>query len=103
MNEDSDETDHFEKGLQVPKSVLDGCLASFTAADDARIKGSTQFFDVAVNMTLLCRHDRALFTVNINTAGEGQHFILATLAKLFEHLPPTVGVHFLYDIGCQLH
>ncbi|KAE9387002.1 hypothetical protein BT96DRAFT_838301, partial [Gymnopus androsaceus JB14] len=103
VNEDSDKTNHFEKGLQVPKSVLDGCLASFTAADDACIKGSTQFFDVTANMTLLCRHDHALFTVNINMAGEGQHFVLATLAKLFEHLPPTVGVHFLYNIGCQLH
>ncbi|KAE9405467.1 hypothetical protein BT96DRAFT_988503 [Gymnopus androsaceus JB14] len=86
VNEDSDKTNHFEKG-----------------ADDTRIKGSTQFFDVTANMTLLCCHDHALFTVNINTAGEGQHFVLATLAKLFEHLPPTVGVHFLYDIGCQLH
>ncbi|KAE9388805.1 hypothetical protein BT96DRAFT_947343 [Gymnopus androsaceus JB14] len=102
VNEDSDKTDHFEKGLWVPKSVLDGCLASFTAADDACIKGSTQFFDVTANMTLLCHHDRALFTVNINTAGEGQHFVLATLTKLFEHLPPTVGVHFLKCIGYGL-
>ncbi|KAE9390215.1 hypothetical protein BT96DRAFT_833782 [Gymnopus androsaceus JB14] len=54
-------------------------------------------------MTLLCCHDRALFTVNINTAGQGQHFVLTTLAKLFKHLPLTVGVHFLYNIGCQLH
>lgn len=102
-NEVPDETDHIEEGLRVPKSVLDGCHASFTAADDARIKGSTQFFDVTANMTLLCRHDRALFTVNINTAGEGQHFVLAILATLFEHLPSTVRVRCLYDIGCQLH
>ena len=92
-----------EEGLQVLKSVLDGCHASFTAADDAHIKGSTQFFDVTVNMTLLCGHDRALFSVNINTAREGQHFVLTILVKLFEHLPPTVAVRFLYDIGCQLH
>ncbi|KAE9385762.1 hypothetical protein BT96DRAFT_840293 [Gymnopus androsaceus JB14] len=35
-------------------------------------------------MTLLCRHDRLLFTVNMNTPGEGQHYVLALLAKLFE-------------------
>lgn len=87
----------------MPKSILDGCHASFMAADDAHIKGSTQFFNVTANMTLLCCHDHALFTVNINTAGEGQHFVLAILATLFEHLPPTVRVCCLHDIGCQLH
>lgn len=101
--EGGDEEVCIETGLWVPKSVLDGCLASFTAADEARIKGSTQFFDVTANMTLLCRHDRALFTVNINTAGEAQHFVLAIIAKLFEHRPSTIKVRFLYDIGCQLH
>ncbi|KAE9391440.1 hypothetical protein BT96DRAFT_832067, partial [Gymnopus androsaceus JB14] len=98
-----DEQDHCEEGLRVPKSVLDGCLASFTAADEARIKGSTRFFDVTANMTLLCRHDRPLFTVNMNTPGEGQHYVLALLAKLFENLPHDTIVRFLYDIGCQLH
>ncbi|KAJ3825201.1 hypothetical protein F5880DRAFT_1478695 [Lentinula raphanica] len=100
---DEQDQDHFEEGLRVPKSVLDGCLASFTAADEARIKGSTRFFDVTANMTLLCRHDRPLFSVNIDTAGEGQHFVFALLSKLFENLPPHVEVRFLYDIGCQLH
>lgn len=38
-----DELDHCEEGLRVPKSVLDGCQASFTAADEARVKGSTHF------------------------------------------------------------
>ncbi|KAJ3743316.1 hypothetical protein EV360DRAFT_90237 [Lentinula raphanica] len=72
-------------------------------ADEARVKGSTRFFDVAANMTLLCRHDRPLFSANIDTAGEGQHFVFALLSKLFENLPPHVEVRFLYDIGCQLH
>ncbi|KAJ3978579.1 hypothetical protein F5890DRAFT_1422496, partial [Lentinula detonsa] len=96
------EEDYYEDGLQVPKSVLDGCLASFTAADEARVKGSTRFFDVTANMSLLCRHDRPLFTTNMTTAGEGQYYVLALLAKLFEHLPPHTVVKVLYDIGCQL-
>ncbi|KAJ3833055.1 hypothetical protein F5878DRAFT_507220, partial [Lentinula raphanica] len=102
-DDDGQEQDHCEAGLRVPNSVLDGCLASFTAADEARIKGSTRFFDVTANMTLLCRHDRPLFSVNIDTAGEGQHLVFALLSKLFEHLPSHVEVRFLYDIGCQLH
>lgn len=102
-DDETEDHDHFENGLRVPKSVLDGCLASFTAADETRIKGSTCYFDVTAIMTLLCRHDRPLFSVNIDTAGEGQHFVFALLAKVFEHLPPNVEVCFLYDIGCQLH
>lgn len=102
-NEEGDaDADRFEEGLRVPKSVLDGCLASFTAADEARVKGSTRFFDVTANMTLLCRHDRPLFTTNMTSAGEGQYYVLALLAKLFEHLPPHTVVKVLYDIGCQL-
>lgn len=101
--DEAEDHDRFENGLRVPKSVLDGCLASFTAADETRVKGSTRYFDVTANMTLLCRHDRPLFSVNIDTAGEGQHFVFALLAKVFEHLPQNVEVRFLYDIGCQLH
>ncbi|KAJ3817231.1 hypothetical protein F5880DRAFT_1631011 [Lentinula raphanica] len=74
-----------------------------TQEDDHIEDGSTRFFDVTANMTLLCRHDRPLFSTNIDTAGEGQHFVFALLSKLFEHLPPHVGVRFLYDIGCQFH
>ncbi|KAF9070196.1 hypothetical protein BDP27DRAFT_1362776 [Rhodocollybia butyracea] len=95
--------DHLEGHLQVPKSVLDGCLASFTAADETQTKGSTQFFDVTANMTLLCPHDCPLFSMNMTTAGEGQHYVLVLLGKLFEHLPPDFFVCLLYDIGCQLH
>ncbi|KIK60623.1 hypothetical protein GYMLUDRAFT_139042, partial [Collybiopsis luxurians FD-317 M1] len=50
----SDEVDHLEDGMQVPKSILDGCLASFTVADKAQVKGSTQFFDVMAQMAILC-------------------------------------------------
>ncbi|KIK64666.1 hypothetical protein GYMLUDRAFT_141185, partial [Collybiopsis luxurians FD-317 M1] len=50
----SDEVDHLENGMQVPKSILDGCLASFTVADEARVKGSTQFFNITAQMAILC-------------------------------------------------
>ncbi|KIK51700.1 hypothetical protein GYMLUDRAFT_181113 [Collybiopsis luxurians FD-317 M1] len=39
----------------------------------------------------------------MNTPGEAQHYTLALLVKLFEHLPLSVIVQILYDIVCQLH
>ncbi|KAG6913379.1 hypothetical protein DXG01_007271 [Tephrocybe rancida] len=60
--------------LRVPKSALDGCKSGFTAADDARVKASTQFFDDTALMALLCRHDRVLWIVNMCSADEKQHY-----------------------------
>ncbi|KIK66323.1 hypothetical protein GYMLUDRAFT_157694, partial [Collybiopsis luxurians FD-317 M1] len=84
--------DHLEDGMQVPKSILDGCLASFTVADEAQVKGSTQFFDVTAQMAILCHQDCSLWVVNMNTPGEAQHYTLALLVKLFKHLPLSVIV-----------
>ena len=68
----------------------------------ARVKSSMCFFDVTGNMTLLCHHDCSLFMVNMTTPGEAQYYVLALIAKLFEHCPPQTMVKVLYDIGCQL-
>jgi hypothetical protein len=97
------EEDGYEGSMKVPKSVLDGCLESFTAADEKREKASTQFFSDTGLMGLLCRHDRVLWLVNMTSAGERQHYVFALLHKLFEHLPPWMTVGLLYDIGCQIH
>jgi hypothetical protein len=51
---------------------------------------------------LLCRHDRVLWIANLTSAGEKQHYALALLDCLFQHLPPQMTVGLLYDIGCQL-
>ena len=91
-NSSNEHDDHFEGSMHVLKLTLDGCLASFTAADEACIKGSTKFFDVTANMMLLCCHDRPLFSVNMNTSSEGQHYTLALVATLFDHLPPDFTV-----------
>jgi hypothetical protein len=95
--------DGYEFGLKVPSSVLNGCNESFVAADEKREKASTQFFSVTGVMALLCRHDCVLWTVNMTSAGEKQHYVVALLERLFEHIPATVTVGVLYDIGCQLH
>ncbi|KAL0574854.1 hypothetical protein V5O48_007108 [Marasmius crinis-equi] len=100
--EGEEEDDGYEGAMKVPRSALDGCEASFTAADERREKASTQFFDCTALMALLCRHDRVLWIANMTSAGEKQHYVLALVEKLFEHLPPGFKVGLLYDIACQL-
>ncbi|KAG1719711.1 hypothetical protein EDB19DRAFT_1898645 [Suillus lakei] len=56
--------DHYEEGMHVPVSVLNGCGESFVAADEKREKASTCL------MALLCRHDRVLWPANLTSAGE---------------------------------
>lgn len=97
------DNDHVEDGMQVPVSVLDTCGESFIAADEKRVKASTQFFADTGLMALLCRHDRVLWLANMTTAGEKKYYALALLEQLFKNLPTTATVGLLYDIGCQLH
>ncbi|KAG1896097.1 uncharacterized protein F5891DRAFT_1130422 [Suillus fuscotomentosus] len=94
--------DCYEEGMCVPVSVLNGCGDSFIAADEKREKASTRFFTDTGLMALLCRHDRVLWVVNLTSAGEKQHYALALLDRLFEHLPAQMTIGLLYDIGCQL-
>ncbi|KAG6825042.1 hypothetical protein H0H92_005020 [Tricholoma furcatifolium] len=100
------EDDRFEKSvrgsLRVPKSVLDGCEESFTAADSRRIKASTQFFDETALMGVLCRHDIVLFLASMRSSGEKQHYAIALIEELFQHLPPDFRIGLLYDIGWLL-
>ena len=94
--------DSYEPGMKVPVSALEGCLASFIAADERRTKASTQFFADTGLMAMLCRHDHVLWIVNLTTAGEQQYYALALIKELFLHLPSSMTVGILYDIGCQL-
>ena len=98
-----DQGPDYEPNMRVPASVLDECNDSFVAADVRRIKASTVFFADTGLMGLLCRHDRVLWLANMTSAGEKQHYALALLQKLFEHIPPSMRIGVLYDIGCQLH
>ncbi|TFK59700.1 hypothetical protein BDN72DRAFT_780383 [Pluteus cervinus] len=97
------EEDATETGMKLPSSVLDGCEASFTAADERCEKASTQFFEDTGLMALLCSHDRVLWLVNMRSAGEKQYYMLALLEMLFQHLPLDAIVGFLYDVSCALH
>jgi hypothetical protein len=97
------DTAHDEAPPTVPAAVLDECQKSFKAADENQQKASTKFFADTGLMALLCRHDRVLWLVNMVSAGERQHYAIALILRLFKHLPESVTVGILYDIGCQLH
>ena len=100
----SEEDDGYEHdSLRVPRSVLDGCNDSFLAADESREKASTQLFDVTGLMSLICRHDRVLWVVNVKSAGEKQHYVLVLIEMLFQHVPRCWTFGLLYDIACQIH
>jgi hypothetical protein len=89
--------------MKVPTSVLNDCGDSFKAADEKREKASTKYFIDTGLMALLCRHDRVLWLVNMVHAGERQHYALALIQRLFQHIPHEMTVGVLYDVGCQLH
>ncbi|KAJ7589950.1 hypothetical protein C8J56DRAFT_783748 [Mycena floridula] len=98
-----EETDGYVGNMKVPISILKGCEESFTAADERRVKASTQFFSDTGLMALLCRHDRVLWLANMTSAGERQYYALALIYILFLHLPAHIIVGLLYDVACILH
>ncbi|KZV86779.1 hypothetical protein EXIGLDRAFT_621460, partial [Exidia glandulosa HHB12029] len=62
---------------RVPDHVLDECEESFLAAQEKVAKASKNYYSETGLMALLCRHDRVLWTVNLTTPGERQHYALA--------------------------
>ncbi|KAJ7117053.1 hypothetical protein C8R44DRAFT_627243 [Mycena epipterygia] len=101
--EPEEEEDAYEHPqLRLPRSVLDGCEASFKAADEKREKASTEFFEDTAIMALLCRHDRVLWLVNMHSAGEKQFNVLALIETFYQHLPHWTVVGLLYDVACAL-
>ncbi|KAJ6525150.1 hypothetical protein B0H19DRAFT_971441 [Mycena capillaripes] len=98
VEEEEDGYEH--ERLLLPRSVLDGCEASFKAADEKRQKASTEFFEDTALMALVCRHDRVLWVANMHTAGERQFYVVALMYTLFQHLPHDIRVGLLYDVAC---
>lgn len=95
--------DAIEGNMKLPTSILNGCEGTFIAADENRDKASTKFHIDTGLMALLCRHDKAIYTVNMKTAGEKQFYFLTLLDRLFQEIPTWTTIGVLYDIGCQSH
>ncbi|KAF9518170.1 hypothetical protein BS47DRAFT_1278079, partial [Hydnum rufescens UP504] len=51
---DHPEDDTVEPGLHAPNSTYDACRQSFIAADEDRVKASTQYFEDTGVIALLC-------------------------------------------------
>ncbi|KAJ7462893.1 hypothetical protein FB451DRAFT_1341052 [Mycena latifolia] len=99
---DEEEEDGYNHPLlRLPRSVMDGCEASFKAADETHEKASTRFFEDTAIMGLLCRHDRVLWLVNMHSTGEKQFYVVVLLETLFQELPPDIRVGLLYDVVCS--
>ncbi|EJD42054.1 hypothetical protein AURDEDRAFT_45402, partial [Auricularia subglabra TFB-10046 SS5] len=81
---------------------LDECEQSFIAAQEKVTKASKNYYSDTGLMALLCRHDRVLWVVNLDSPGERQHYALALLRKLAQELPDDWNIGVLYDIACQL-
>ncbi|KAJ6630057.1 hypothetical protein B0H10DRAFT_2172881 [Mycena sp. CBHHK59/15] len=97
---EEEEDGYGHERLLLPRSVLDGCEASFKAADEKQQKASTEFFEDTAHMALVCRHDRVLWVANMHTVGERQFYVVALMYTLFQHLPHDIRVGLLYDVAC---
>ncbi|KAF9510272.1 hypothetical protein BS47DRAFT_1300358, partial [Hydnum rufescens UP504] len=96
------EDDTVEPGLHAPNSTYDACRQSFIAADEDRVKASTQYFEDTGVIALLCRHDIPLAVASMWTAGEKQFYVFALLDTVLKHVPSHWRIGALYDIGCQM-
>ncbi|KAJ7718393.1 hypothetical protein B0H14DRAFT_3521703 [Mycena olivaceomarginata] len=96
-----DEEDGYEYSrLPLPRSVLDGCEASFKVADEKREKASTEFFEDTGLMGLFCRHDRVLWLVNMHSAGEKTILRYRSPGNLLPAHPSRHPRRLLYDVAC---
>ncbi|KAJ7873548.1 hypothetical protein B0H14DRAFT_3438323 [Mycena olivaceomarginata] len=98
---DEDEDGYEHEDLLLPRSVLDGCEASFKAADEKREKASTDFFEDTALMALVCRHDRVLFLANMHSAGEKQFLCDCSRGDFIPAHPPRHRCGLLYDVACS--
>ena len=88
---------------KVPDAAIDECQDSHEAADGRKEKTSGEQFDDRGLMSIVCRHDIALFFANIDSPGEQQKYAVALVEHLYSFLPDIATVVVLYDVGCVLH
>jgi len=100
---DGEKEDKRIGNMRVALSYLAQCGESFLAADEKREKASTAHYSETGVMAMLCRHDKVLYTVNMTSAGEKQHYGLTLITRLFAEVPAHIRIGLMYDIGCQIH
>ncbi|KAI7948778.1 hypothetical protein MJO29_010443 [Puccinia striiformis f. sp. tritici] len=85
-----------------PEDKRDRCTESHKAADDKRNESTWKGCDDTGLMGACCRHDAAIYMVNINKSGERRCYPMALLEKIIKNVEPDRKVGVLYDIGCSL-
>ncbi|KAF7326957.1 hypothetical protein MVEN_02589900 [Mycena venus] len=88
--------------LSIPQDVIDGCEATFEAANEKTQKGDSKRYDASGIFLMTCRHGQIIFFCNIYTPGEQQRYIVASLEELARHLPSQATILQAYDIGCVI-
>ena len=88
------------KFVKVPTEAIDGCEASFEAANEKQVKSNEKRFDDTGLMALVCRQDVPLYLCNITTPGEPQKYFIALLLWLMLHTPAATTFTTFYDVNC---
>jgi hypothetical protein len=78
------------------------CGDTWTAANENKKTADPKRYDASGIFAMTCRHSQVLFLANIDTPGEQQHYLIALLEELKEHLPEAATVLQAYDIACVL-
>jgi hypothetical protein len=87
----------------VPNEAVDGCKETWDAANEKKQKADPKRYDSSGIFAMTCRHSQVLFLANIDTPSEQQHYIVALLEELKDHVPPQATIVQAYDVGCILH
>ncbi|KAJ7686757.1 hypothetical protein B0H14DRAFT_2421965 [Mycena olivaceomarginata] len=85
-----------------PTDTVDGCEETWNAANEKKQKADPKRYDASGIFVMTCRHSQVLFLANIDTPGEQQHYLVALMEELREHLPQQATIVQAYNIGCVL-
>ncbi|KAJ7309971.1 hypothetical protein DFH08DRAFT_719066 [Mycena albidolilacea] len=85
-----------------PTDTVDGCEETWNAANEKKQKADPKRYDASGIFAMTCRHSQVLFLANIDTPGEQQHYLVALMEELREHLPQQATIVQAYDVGCVL-
>jgi len=93
----------YRQSSRTPLGTIGTCTASHRAVTEWQDAGNADdTYHSKGLMACACCHDVPLFLCDIWTLGEQQHFAVALIGVLFQHLPLSATVGCLYNIGCVL-
>ncbi|KAJ6606334.1 hypothetical protein DFH09DRAFT_896986 [Mycena vulgaris] len=84
----------------IPKEAVDACEASWTAANEKKLKSDPGRYDSHGIFVTTCRHSQVLFLCNIDTPGEQQKYLIAAMEEVASMLPPEATMTQCYDVAC---